>query len=684
MRIRQSLLILLLLAGFVGAIIPLTTTAVWQSNDKATGNRHPVSTGCDWADIDGDGWLDLVVSNGNDIYEEYCAVYFNSTGTLETEPSWMSAPEEFHSHNECADYDKDGDPDLAVAYLGGGNPWSYGNDVVYSNFDDSSVKPYPAWSGTVDHNDFGITWGDYDGDGDLDLAVSGGVDYVNRNEPLRIYRNDNGTLTTTAAWQSDKSTTWMDVLFADFNNDGYLDLAAAAEHDSNVIFLGTGSGLPTTPDWEDADTWDSIRLAAGDLNGDGWMDLAVANNNQSAGQQDIIYFSANGLIDTTPDWFSEPVEMSSFVALADVDNDGDLDLATSGWWADIRIYENHGGSFNTLPEWLSGLGYSPVSEAILFADYDNDGLTSGTDSFTSDGSGKVFQLDVLPFRRVTAVRVGGSPLPVSGYCYGRQEGWVSLGTAPSSGVSVEIDYEYSTDLDLAQTDWDNKPNVIFENDPDSGVELYSFSARRTDDGVLLGWDISAEAVSLEIYRQRLTPTVSVAPPVNNRHYAAWQRHQALAATEYQTDPWELLATLDSSGGDQWLDDAAPAGAIRYLIETTDAGGESHRFAPITIKVEGASNPTEAQSRSYLDNPWPCPADEAISVELFLTAEDAGGAVVVNLYDLAGRRVAALTPQNLSVGRHSLSLPTTSLASGVYLLSLETTSGSDSQSVVIAR
>jgi len=683
MRFRLSLLILLTLVTFAVATIPLTTTAVWQSTDKATGTRHPVSTGCDWADINGDGWLDLVVSNGNDINEEYCAVYFNSSGTLETTPSWMSIPEEFHGHNECADFDKDGDPDLAVAYLGGGSPWSYGNDVVYEG-NGSTLTSNPSWTGTVDHNDFGITWGDYDGDGDLDLAVSGGVDYVSRDEPLRIYRNDNGTLTTTAAWQSVKETTWMDVLFADFNNDGYLDLAAAAEHDSNVIFLGTSSGLPTTFQWEDADTWDTIRLAAGDVNDDGWMDLVVANNNQSAGQQDVMHISNGAMFDTTPDWFSEPVEMSSFAALADIDNDGDLDLATSGWWADIRIYENHGGSFNTLPEWLSGLGYNPVSEALLFADYDNDGLTSGTDSFTGNGTAKVFQLDVLPFRRVTQVRVNGSPLPMSGYCYGRQEGWISLGTAPANGASVEVDYEYSTDLDLAQTDWDNRPNVIFENDPNSGVELHGFLASRTDDGVLLDWEISADAVSLSLHRQRLIPTVSVAPPKDNRHYAAWQRYQSLGTTEYESDPWELLTTLDNDSGTQWLDANPPTGTLRYLIETTDIHGQSHRFDPITVNPAEETGTDEAQSRSYLENPWPCPADDSVSVELLLTTEDATGAVSVNLYDLAGRRVAALTPQNLSAGRHTLSLPTADLANGVYLLSLETTNHSDSQTVVIAR
>jgi len=684
MRLKLSIsLILLLLSSFAGAIIPLTTTAVWQSDDRATGTRHPVSTGCDWADIDGNGWLDLVVSNGNDINEEYCAVYFNSGSVLEETPSWMGTPEEYHGHNECADYDKDGDPDLAVAYSGGGNPWSYGNDVVYEG-NGSTLTSNPGWTGAVDHNDFGITWGDYDGDGDLDLAVSGGVDYVSRNEPLRIYRNDGGTLTTTAAWQSAKNTTWMDVLFADFNNDGYLDLAAAAEHDRNAIYLGTGSGLPTTPDWEDADSWDTIRLAAGDINDDGWMDLVVANNNQSAGQQDIIHLSNGAMFDTTPDWYSEPVEMSSFAALADIDNDGDLDMATSGWWADIRIYENHGGSFNTSPEWLSDLGYNPVSEALLFADYDNDGLTSGTDSFSGNGSSKVFQLDVLPFRRVTAVRVNGSPLPLSGYCFGRQEGWVSLGTAPASGASVEIDYEYSIDLDLAQTDWDNRPNVIFENDPASSVELYSFVANRTEEGVLLDWQLSSEVASLSIYRQRLTPMVSIAPPRENRRYTAWKQHNALGSAEYEATSWELLTTLDSSSGVLWLDAAAPNGVSRYLLETTDIHGESHRFDPIMVKSAGESGTGDTQMRSYLDNPWPCPADEAISVELYLTSEDAEGTVSVNLYDLAGRRVAALTPLNLSVGRHNLSLPTADLTSGVYLLSLETISGSDSQTVVIAR
>jgi hypothetical protein len=671
---RITLIAFLGLVGVAAATINLETTPCWQSTDQP-GGEYPYSTGCDWADVDGDGDIDLVVSNGNDIVPGYCAVYYNDGG-LETEPSWTGTPNEYHGHCECADFDADGDPDLAAALLGGGNPWSYEYDVLYTN--DGGYEASPSWEAHPGDNGFGMTWGDYDGDGDLDLAMACGVDYVSRNEPLRIYENQNGTLTTDPAWESDRETTWMDVLFADFDNDGYLDLAAAAEHDSNVIFFGGPAGLPTSFGWEDDDGWDSIRLAAGDVNDDGWLDLAVANNNQSAGQQDILYLSSGGLIDNTPDWQSSHSEMSSFVALADIDADGDLDMATGGWWEPIRIYENHGGSFSTQPEWTSQLGYNPVTEALLFGDYDDDGLETSTDTFNGDGAAGVFQLAVLPVRSVDEVRVAGSPLAADEWCVMRQEGVVSLGDPPGDGEAVEIDYTWSRDLDLAQTDWlDSRPNVIFNNagNVDSGdIRLL---ARLEDGGVLLEWSADQSGVAW-LYRQDLVAEPVLEGPLG-RHARAYRRALALGNAGVRTGGrWLSLNESGLSASGAYLDRGYGDGA-RYLVELVGPDGSRRRSAPVEVV-----GPEEDRStRLVLSDPWPSPARGSVNCRLELPA-DCAGAVEAALYDLAGRRVATVFAGELTAGRHPLTFSSAGLSGGVYLLRLTAGGRTVTRRFVVAR
>ncbi len=678
----RRLIVASLIPAFAAAGITLTTTAVWESEDLIEGD-YPYSTGCDWADVDGDGLIDLVVSNGNDMRLEYCAVYFNTPQGLESLPAWFGEPLEYHGHLECCDYDADGDVDLGVTLLGGGFPeWTYGYDAVYINRN-GALETSPSWLGGPAHNSFGITWGDFDGDGDADLAVAGGVDYVQRNEPLRIYENVVGELNPIPAWESDKHTTWMDVLFGDFNNDGCLDLAAGAEHDSNAIFFGTGDGLPATPGWEDSPEWDTIKIAAGDLNGDGWLDLVIANNNQiGEGQVDIIHLSDGGPFDAEPDWVSTHAEMSSYAALADLDADGDLDLALSGWWSLIRIYENHDGRFNPDPEWLSDLGYEPVSEALLFGDYDDDGLTTGTDYFRGDGSSTAFRLSVMPVRSVGEVRVNGVALPGDGWCYGRQEGWISLGVPPADGSVIQVNYTYSTDLDLAQTDWlRTRPNVIFRNDAE--MKLLAFDALIRSDGVILSWRLSTAAEGVTLYRQEFSPSPALSGHLG-RHDAAYRSALAMGrVSDEEPGPWEPLHPDPIPGLEgRYLDRDPPGGRVRYLLEAYFRFGMPVRFDPIEIYA-GDDGVTDNEPGS-LTSPWPSPADDRIAFDVEIRENEAGSPVTVRIYDLAGRRVTVAYAGELAAGSHRLTADTSGLAQGVYILRLETATASASRRFVIVR
>src|SRR5512139_1218044 len=121
--------------------------------------------------------------------------------------------------------------------------------------DDIPFGLTPDWSSTLERQIGGMAWGDYDNDGDLDLAT--GCYFSNSYPPIPeyevlIYRNDNGILTTTPAWISTDMRSTTDVKFADLNGDEKPELIAANGDNSfvpSVIYFNGETGLNNAPGW---------------------------------------------------------------------------------------------------------------------------------------------------------------------------------------------------------------------------------------------------------------------------------------------------------------------------------------------------------------------------------------------------------------------------------------------------
>ena len=84
-----------------------------------------------------------------------------------------------------------------------------------------------------------MAWGDYDNDGDLDLAVG------NELQPSRLYRNDGGMLTSAAVWSSPEADDTHSVAWGDYDGDGDLDLAVG-NNGTNRLYRNDGGTLATT------------------------------------------------------------------------------------------------------------------------------------------------------------------------------------------------------------------------------------------------------------------------------------------------------------------------------------------------------------------------------------------------------------------------------------------------------
>lgn len=467
-----------LLVGLVAtapAEMPLETSPAWQSTPLG----H-FATGGAWADIDRDGWLDMVVANGNDMGRQQLVVYHNNgDGTLPTEPTWRAEDLDYHGHLDVGDIDGDGWPDVAVAVyigpLGFGDP---GHVKVYLNDGTGVLGATPDWISGETFFCFSVALGDADGDGDLDLACACGEDYEDHPERQRIFFNVGGDLETLPSWQSDEVDYALDVFWGDIEGDGDQDVVFCGSSTPMRAYLNAqtaGGGLATAAGWESTDLPQCGNTTAlGDWDGDGLPEVAVADNNQLGGSGRFkVYANTGGTLATTPIWQSADGGYGSHVSWIDLDLDGDPDLAAGRWWGAARIYANDGGMLTTQPDWQSTT--NSVIENMFWGDVDNDALRGdGYLIASGDGLRTHFPLGQTPVRAIVGVAINDMPIPDQDYVAHLGNGWISFALPPPAGdQNVLINFDYSIDLDLGITNWDPQVgNYVFLNTTtSSGVPL---------------------------------------------------------------------------------------------------------------------------------------------------------------------------------------------------------------------
>jgi hypothetical protein len=324
-------------------------------------------------DYDNDGRMDLFVMRGGWESAMRNSLLHNEGGgrfrDVTRAAGLQSGAHATHSA-VWGDYDNDGWLDVYVGH-------ELTPSQLFRNRGDGTFEDVTARAG-VGATAFtkGVTFGDYDKDGDLDLYVSNtrGLNFLYRN-------NGDGTFTdVTATLGVGRPVMSFPTWFFDYDNDGWPDLFVASfvfsidgfvRHylgqgppptDTLTLYRNRGDGTFTDVTRQVGLDWEVPAMGAnfGDLDNDGFLDMYLGTGTPSFSSlvPNIVLRNDGGkrFVDATDETGMGHLQKGHGVAFVDIDEDGDEDVVLNvggsfpGDTYDDALYENPGGYGNN---WLS-------------------------------------------------------------------------------------------------------------------------------------------------------------------------------------------------------------------------------------------------------------------------------------------------------------------------------------------
>lgn len=286
------------------------------------------------------------------------------------------------------DFDNDGFLDVVISDYGPCTPMRYFHNNGDGTFTDRSVE-----SGLSKQlGGFNIIQADYNNDGWLDILVLRGAWELPMRKSL-LRNNGDGTFTdvTQESGLAIPATMTQTAAWADFDNDGYLDLFVGNENSPSQLFRNRGDGtfvdvaLPAGV----GRTRASKSVVAGDYDNDGYPDFYVSNLD---GENYLYHNNGDGTFTDVAKKLHVELPLLSFPAwFFDYNNDGWLDLFVSSDYHSVvdvaagylnlplkgegcKLYKNTGqGTFQDVSK-ETGVDRSFMPMGANFGDLDNDGF----------------------------------------------------------------------------------------------------------------------------------------------------------------------------------------------------------------------------------------------------------------------------------------------------------------------
>ena len=577
--------------------------------------------GCAWVDFDGDGDLDLFLDLDT-LYENQGSGNFVRREDTGLGDGQIASAGFSMSGVSWGDYDNDGDPD---AFIAGEASYLYRNDGL-SGFTRITSG---AIGGGTDNRGWTCAWGDYDNDGNLDLVIIHPAGFVPpSNMPLenKLFHNDGPPNYSFTEITTGPIVTGLDSYtvgtWSDHDDDGDLDL-----------FIGSGPANGTTqPD----NVYRNLLTENGTADFERILDAPIGTDEQD-GQ--------------VWNWI-------------DYDNDGDLDAYVTNW----------GGSFSGLPNRLyrqdPGVTFTEVtgqeitddariSLASIWEDFDNDG---DLDCYVGNDAG---QQDGLYENNGDGTFTKRTDTPITAEARARRS-------------ATAGDYDGDGDVDLLV----NGPTLsraLYRNDDTSGnrwLDVSVFGAVSNRTGIGAKVHLKATIGGSDVAKVHLKATIGGSD--------VWQRRDISGQNSFNGHS----AQIAHFG----LGDATVADSIVVEFPSGEISVETNVAANQRIVIgEGdlSSTPLDEIARPIraalvLLGPSPFRASTQIRLDLPRTET-----AEVTVHDVQGRLIRTLLTGEVAAGSRSLEWNgkdelNRDVSSGVYSLRLRTSSSETSQSLVYVR